>query len=120
MTDLPETEQSQAENSSSPPESVAAKCALLNDDLVFIGMVDHPGEAGLTPNHLPEVTACDLPANQYVWEPNAKTFLPLRARAAVSKMAVDAIESGIKLLQRNNTEVPLEVLIWVQQLKRAS
>lgn len=37
---------------------------------VYLRIDELPGEAALTDRHVPQITECDLPANEYVWVPN--------------------------------------------------
>lgn len=76
------------------------KCALLDENNVFLGMADvaEPG-----PRHLPQITRCDLPPGEYAWEPDdsnpyggAFVPLPLRLRrlARETYAAVAAMKGG--------------------------
>lgn len=64
--------------------SLGAKvvCALIDRErLTYLGMVE-VDEADLGAQHLPQITECDLPANEYRWQPEEGNplgghFLPL-------------------------------------------
>lgn len=94
-----------------------SQCALINDDNVFVGMVDYPEEGEETDRHLLDVNSCDLPLNEYVWDANEKCFHPLKARNQAVVLAVEAINASIKVLQKSDVEVPLDTLIWLKTLQ---
>ena len=73
------------------------RCAVLDAAGVFIGMeeVDTP-----TARHLPQITACDLPAGEYAWQPDGANpyggefvALPMRLRLA-AREAIAAAKGG--------------------------
>lgn len=43
---------------------------------VYLGMVEVE-EDELGPEHLPQISECDLPPNEYRWDPAQETFVPL-------------------------------------------
>lgn len=121
MTEISEQEHSQAANDLSPLEVVVEPtyCAYVDNKGVYQGMVIMPPKDQITAQHLAHITRCDLAVGQYVWDSVAQSFVPIKSRSTLNTAAVDAIESGIKLLLRNNQDIPLEVLAWVAQLKKA-
>lgn len=46
------------------------KAALLDERGVYLRVDELASEADLTPQHLPQITYCDLPAGEYVWLPD--------------------------------------------------
>jgi len=95
-------------------DTVPSQVAVINTKGVFIGMEDYP--AGDPEEHqLVDITECDLEPGKYVWDGEA--FQPIKSRNNAIALAVDAIDASIKVLQKQDQDIPLEVLIWIKSLK---
>lgn len=93
------------------------KCAIIDANNVYQGMVDLPAEGDKTDRHLIHINECDLPTGEYTWD--GSCFHPIKARAMANVLAVESLEASIKVLQKNDVAVPVEVLIWLSQLKKS-
>lgn len=72
------------------------RVALLNDQNVFVGMVD-VAEAELTDRHLPQIKACDLEPGKYRWIAHDRNeyggeFESIDYAAAIEKTRQEALQ----------------------------
>lgn len=93
-------------------------CALIDDNDIFVGMVEFPTPETVTERHLLQITECDLPAGQYKWHSGDQTFHSVKTRQAQIDNHVNAVMQHIKELQKHDVDVPLDVLIWLKQVSQ--
>ena len=66
------------------------RAALVDADGVYLRMDELADEAALTPQHLPQITSCDLATGEYRWVPDERNefggaFWPLKWLARVKR-----------------------------------
>ena len=99
------------------PTLIPTHCAFVDEKGVYQGLVEYPALGTETAQHLLHINQCDLGVGEYVWDAKEQSFHPIKARNNANVLALDALDASIKLFQKNDIDVPLEVLIWVKQLK---
>lgn len=89
------------------------KAALHDADWIYQGIVE-VAKSELTNRHLPEVTECDLLPGQYKWDPEQRTYQPLKMNKhkKIDEGALVAIARGFAAIQAQGTVLPAETVKW--------
>lgn len=87
---------------------------------IYVGMEELPEEE-LTEFHIRDITQCDLPPNKYKWNPEKKTFEPLKKTFSKSEIdepnALTAIVLGLLAVEEQGIKLPDETRKWIAWYK---
>ena len=99
------------------PPAAPVKAALLDADGYFVRMDE---TAELTPRHLPQIDACDLPPGQYRWDGTTFVHAPraLPQDFDLPPHAERAIVKGFEAVLAAGIPLPDETVRYVEHFRR--